>query len=319
MPLDPEIRQLLDDLAPVMGELDEQTPAEARALADEGMAACSGPGDQSVTAADRRVPGPAGEIPLRVYTPPGADGPRPVVVYLHGGGFVIGSIRSHDGLCRDLTAATGAVLVSVEYRLAPEHRFPAAVEDCWAALQWVHAHAAELGGDPARLAIAGDSAGGTLAGVTAMLARDHGGPALRCQLLVYPGIGVTEDQAAVRDNGEGYLLTERDIRWFMDHYLGPDGDDQDPRFDPIHAADLSGVAPAHIITCEYDPLRDGGLAYAARLRADGVTVTERCYEGLIHGAFGMEAVASASRQMIQDAAEILRAALATREAAPTGA
>ena len=317
MPLDPEMRKLLDDLASVTGELDEQTPAEARALADEGMVALSGPGDPSVTATDRRVPGPGGEIPVRVYTPPGA-GVRPVVVYLHGGGFVIGSIRSHDGLCRDLTAATGAVLVSVEYRLAPEHRFPAAVEDSFAALGWVHAHAAELGGDPARLAVAGDSAGGTLAGVTAMLAAEQGGPALRCQLLVYPGIGVTDDQAAVRDNGEGYLLTARDIVWFMEHYLGPMGDRHDPRFDPIYATDLSRVAPAHIITCEYDPLRDGGLAYAARLRADGVSVTERCYEGLIHGAFGVAAVSSASRQMIEDASAVMRAAL-SREAAPTGA
>jgi acetyl esterase len=318
MPLDPEIRKLLDDLAPVMGELDEQTPAEARALADEGMAAISGPGDPSVTSTDVRVPGAGGDIPVRVYTPAAAASPLPVVVYLHGGGFVIGSIRSHDGMCRDLTVATGAIFASVEYRLAPEHRFPAAVEDCWSALQWVHAHAAELGGDPDRLAIAGDSAGGTLAAVTAMLARDHGGPALRCQLLVYPGIGVTEDQASIRDNGEGYLLSTRDILWFRDHYLGPDGDDHDPRFDPIYATDLSGVAPAHVITCEYDPLRDGGQAYAARLRAHGVPVIERCYEGLIHGALGMEAVSAASRDMIHDASEVLRAALA-REAAPTNA
>ena len=319
MPLEPETRKLLDDLAPLMGELDEQTPDEARALADEGMVACSGPGDPAVTTTDHRAPGPGGDIPVRVYTPPGGGTSLPVVVYFHGGGFVIGSIATHDGVCRDLASESGAIVASVDYRLAPEHPFPAAVEDCWAALEWVHAHAGTFGGDPSRLAVAGDSAGGTLAAVTAMLAGERGGPTLRCQLLVYPGVGVTEDQASVQDNAEGYLLTLRDIVWFMGHYLGPDGDEQNPRFDPIYATDLSRVAPAHVITCEYDPLRDGGQAYAARLRADGVPVTDRCYEGLIHGAFGMQALVSASRGMIRDAAQVLRDALADRENATTRA
>jgi acetyl esterase len=178
----------------------------------------------------------------------------------------------------------------------------------------VHDHASALGGDPDRLAVAGDSAGGSLAAVVALLAKEHGGPRLRFQLLVYPGVGVTEDQAAMRDNAEGYLLTVRDIEWFMGHYLGPEADPQDPRFDPIYAADLTGVAPAHVITCEYDPLRDGGQAYAARLRASGVAVSERCYPGLIHGAFSLQAVVAASRSMIRDAGDVLRAALAPEPA-----
>ena len=309
MNLDPQVRALLDELATVTIDLDQQTPGEARQFADVGMPALTGPGDQTVSTLDVRAPGPGGDIPVRVYTPPGGPQSRPVVVFFHGGGFVIGSVDTHDAVCRDLAGGSGAVLASVDYRLAPEDPFPAPVDDCWAALQWVHDHAGTFGGDPERLAVAGDSAGGTLAAVVAMLSRDHGGPPLRFQLLVYPGVGVTEDQASVRENAEGYLLTRRDIDWFIGHYVGPDGDRQDPRVDPIYAADLSGSAAAHVITCEYDPLRDGGQAYAARLRADGVPVTERCYEGLIHGAFGMQAVVSASDAMIRDAADVLRAAL----------
>ena len=309
MTLDPQVRKVLDRLEALGNpELDELTPVEARELADAGFPPLAGPGAQDVTTTDRTFPGPAGAIPIRVYTPTGGERPRPVVVFFHGGGWVIGNIGTHDATCRDLTSAAGVVLLSVDYRLAPEHRFPAAVEDCFAALEWVHAHADEVGGTPDLVAVAGDSAGGNLAAVTAMLARDRHGPPLRFQLLVYPGVGVTEDQDSVRDNGEGYLLTQRDMEWFTKHYLGPEGDITDPRFDPIYA-DLTGVAPAHVITCEYDPLRDGGAAYAARLRACGVPVTERCYDGQIHGAFGMQAVVAASRDIIEDAGAVLRAAL----------
>ncbi len=317
MALDPQVRKVLDDLAALGNpELDEVTPAEARELADAGFPAMSGPGAQDVTTTDRTVPGPAGEIPVRVYTPVAGDAPRPVVVFFHGGGWVIGNIGTHDATVRDLTSDTGAVFVSVDYRLAPEHPFPAAVDDCFAALEWVHAHAGEIGADPDRIAVAGDSAGGNLAAVTAMLARDRNGPPLRFQLLVYPGVGVAEGQASVRDNAEGYLLTRRDIEWFTAQYIGPDVDPTDPRWDPIHA-DLTGVAPAHVITCEFDPLRDGGAAYAARLRECGVPVTEHCYAGQIHGAFGMQAVVAASRDIIRDAAAVLRDAL--REDVPVAA
>jgi acetyl esterase len=315
--LDPQVRKLLDDLAALGNpELDELTPVEARELANAGFPPLAGAGAQDVTTSDRTIPGPACEIPIRVYTPAGGDAPRPVVVYFHGGGWVIGNIETHDGTCRDLTSDSGAVIVSVDYRLAPEHRLPAAADDCFAALEWVHAHAAEIGGDPDLLAVAGDSAGGNLAAVTAVMARDRNGPPIRFQLLVYPGVGVGEEQASVRDNAEGYLLTRRDILWFTEQYLGPDGDPTDPRFDPIYA-DLTGVAPAHVITCEFDPLRDGGAAYAARLRECGVAVTERCYEGQIHGAFGMQAIVAASRDIIRDAGTVLRGAL--RQDLPVGA
>jgi acetyl esterase len=269
----------------------------------------SGPGDPDVTAVDATAPGPAPPIPVRIYTPAGGPGRRPLIVYYHGGGWVIGGLATHDGVCRDLAADTDAVIVSVEYRLAPEHQFPAAVEDAVAALEWAHDHAGDIGGDPARVAVAGDSAGGNLAAVVAMLAQQQHGPPLRFQLLVYPVVGVREEQASVRDNAEGYLLTRRDMEWFTTQYVGePDGL-EDPRFDPI-TGDLAGVAPAHIMTAEFDPLRDGGAAYAARLEEFGVPVTLRCYDGMIHGSFGMQAVVPASRDMIRDAATVLREALA---------
>jgi acetyl esterase len=306
MGLDPQVRQVLDHLESLGNpELDEITPVEARELANAGFPPLAGPGAPDVTTTDRTIPGPTGPMPIRVYTPAGHDAPRPVVVYFHGGGWVIGNLDTHDGTCRDLASDSGAIIVSVDYRLAPEDPFPAAVDDCLAALEWTHAHAAELGGDPGLMAVAGDSAGGNLAAVTAVLARDQAGPPVRFQLLVYPGVGVAEDQASLRDNGDGYFLTARDMEWFTVHYLGADGDRTDPRFDPIHA-DLTGVAPAHVITCEFDPLRDGGAAYAARLRECGVAVTERCYDGQIHGAFGMQAVVAASRDVIRDAGAALR-------------
>ncbi|MBK5289774.1 MAG: alpha/beta hydrolase, partial [Acidimicrobiia bacterium] len=198
------------------------------------------------------VPGPAGDIPIRLYRPEGAAS-KPVVVFFHGGGWVLGSLETHDATCRALAKEIDAVIVSVDYRLAPEHRFPAAVEDAYAALSWVHAHADELGGDPARLVVAGDSAGGNLAAVMAQLARESG-PALAAQLLIYPVTDHEFTSRSMEDNAEGYFLTRDAMRWFYANYLTTAAEGDDARVSPLRAPDLSGLPPAIVLTMEYDPL-----------------------------------------------------------------
>ena len=268
MPLDPQARSLLDQFeaagAPPFVEL---APDEARA-GFALLAEVSGPPEVAVPTEDRTVPGPAGEIPVRVYRPV-TDSALPVVVFFHGGGWVIGDLDSHDTVCHRLAAGVPAVVVSVAYRLAPEHRFPAAVEDCEAATRWVSDHAGALGGDPDRLAVAGDSAGGNLAAVVALRARDAGGPPLAFQLLVYPVTDATRSQPSYTENGTGYLLEADTMRWFYDHYLGG-ADPARADVSPLFAPDLAGLPPALVVTAEFDPLRDEGEAYAERLRQAGV-------------------------------------------------
>jgi acetyl esterase len=306
MPLDPQAQTLLDQLA-LMPQVPmaEQTPEGFRA-AFGMLAALSGEPDQVAGVEDRTIPGPAGEIPVRIYTPEGS-GPFPVLVFFHGGGFVIGDLDTHDGACRELCNGATAVVVAVDYRLAPEHPYPAAPEDCFAALQWVHANAASINGDPDRLAVAGDSAGGNLAAVISLMARDNGGPALRAQILVYPATDLTMSHPSIDENGEGYLLTKESMEWFMGHYR-PDVADQ--KASPMAAADLSGLPPALVITGEFDPLRDEGEAYAERLRAAGVPVVQTRYDGMIHGFFGLRAIFDASTKAMDEATRTLRDAFA---------
>ncbi|WP_181685471.1 alpha/beta hydrolase [Halorhabdus salina] len=229
---------------------------------------------------DGAIPGPEGEVPVRVYQPD-EPGPYPTLVYFHGGGFVFGSIATHDTLCRRLTRETGAVVVSVEYRLAPEHPFPAAVEDAFAATQWAAEHPDRLDSDGS-LVVAGDSAGGALAAGTALLARDRGGPEIDSQILFYPGVGFREEQHSVTQN-DGIVLASEDLVWFQECYYESDLDSHNPYADPTHARDLGGVAPATVVTAGFDPLRDGGIEYAERLEADGVAVTHRHEDDMIHG------------------------------------
>lgn len=309
MPVLPEIQTLLDQIASLGGPaLSDLEPAAARELL-ASFAQLGGDPRPVGSVVDRTVPGPAGDIPVRVYAP-GTAGVVPVLVWYHGGGWVIGDLDTTDHTARALCAEAGVVVVSVDYRLAPEGPFPAAVEDAWAALSWVAAHGAEIGADPTWVAVGGDSAGGNLAALVAIRARDEG-MALRHQLLVYPATDLTMSHPSIDSNGEGYFLTKADMLWFTDHYLGADrqhGDPASPEVSPLHVADLSGVAPAQVLTAEFDPLRDEGDAYAARLTEAGVAVDHVPHPGLVHGFFGMGFAAPAAAEAVSAAAARLAAA-----------
>jgi acetyl esterase len=257
---------------------------------------------------DRTVPGPGGDIPVRLYSP-AAEAVLPVVVYFHGGGWCIGNIASHDGVCRKLAAASGLTVISVDYRLAPEHTFPCAAEDCYAVTRWIAEHGSELGVDGSRLAVAGDSAGGNLSAVTAVIARDRSAPQISFQCLIYPATDATMSFASVKENGEGYLLTARDMVWFYDHYAGPAIDRKNPTLSPLYTPDLSGLPPALVLTAEYDPLRDEGEAYADALQQAGVSARASRYDGMIHGFFGLDAIVPAAAPAMEEAASALRNAL----------
>jgi acetyl esterase len=237
--------------------------------------------------ADRTIPGPSGDLPVRVFRPSAATG-LPMLLWFHGGGWVTGNLDTHDQLGRLLADDAGAVVVSVDYRLAPEAKFPAAADDCVAAYEWALEHAHEVGAD-GRVAIGGDSAGGNLAAVVALDARDRGLPQPLLQLLVYPVTDYELDSASMIDNGEGYFLEREGMRWFYDLYARTPADFDDPRFSPLRANDHSGLAPAVVITAEYDPLRDQGEEYARLLSAAGTPADAVRADGLIHGFFGMHA------------------------------
>lgn len=310
MGLDPQARALLDQVAAFgVPPLHTLSVAEAR-RATAAMAALQGEPEPIARVENRTIPGPAGEIPVRVYTP-SHDGPLPVLVYYHGGGWVIGSLETHDGTCRGLANAAGCVVVSVDYRLAPEHKFPAAAEDAYAAAVWVAEHAAALGVDAARVAVGGDSAGGNLAAVVSLMARDRGTPCLIYQLLVYPVTDAACDTASYRENADGYFLTRDMMQWFWNHYLPNDSDCRDPYHSPLRAARLNGLPPALMITAEFDPLRDEGEAYAERLRAAGVPVQLTRYHGMVHGFFGLGAALDQAKVAMADASAALGAAFAS--------
>ncbi|MCB0246313.1 MAG: alpha/beta hydrolase, partial [Anaerolineae bacterium] len=238
--------------------------------------------------ADRTIPGPAGPIPIRLYTPEG-PGPFPLVIFFHGGGFVVGDLDNDDMICRSLCHGVDCVVVSVDYRLAPEHKFPAAPDDCLAATRWAAEHAVEFNADPARIALAGDSAGGNLAAVTAMRIRDESGPRLCGQLLIYPMTDYhTPPAPSLVANASDYLVTRDMIIWFWGHYLNDASQANHPHAAPLRAPDLSGLPPALVITAEYDPLRDEGERYAQRLQEAGVPTVCTRYDGMIHGFFVLD-------------------------------
>ena len=311
MPLDRQARSFLERIAaqPAV-PLDRLTVEEAR----DALRTLFAPAGETVTAAavsEFEIPGAQGQpMAARLYRPRGsADRDCPLLLFLHGGGWVAGDLAAYDPLCRELSHAARCLVVAVEYRLSPEHKFPAAPLDSWAALRWVAQHARQLGADPERLAIGGDSAGGNLAAAVTQLARDNRGPALAFQLLVYPVTNHAFDTASYREFAEGYLLTRKGMQWNWNHYLPNDAAGATKLASPLRAADLAGLPPALVITAECDPLRDEGEAYAHRLREAGVTVVVRRYEGALHAFFSLGRYFDQGCEAVADAGAALRRAL----------
>jgi acetyl esterase len=257
---------------------------------------------------DITVPGAEGDLLGRVYSAV-TGAPTPVVVYLHGGGWVFGGAEAFDGLARALAAASGALVVAPEFRLAPEHPFPAALEDCMVATGWVQDHAAELGGDGTALAVAGDSSGGNLAAAVTLRARDAGRRGIGFQLLMYPALDPSLSTASYLENADDAFLSKSEMVWYWDRYLGPDGDRTDPHAAPLNAPDLKGLPPAHIVVAGHDVLRDEGEAYASRLREAGVPVTVARYDDMVHGFLSMTRYLDTGRAAIEEAGRVLADAL----------
>jgi len=305
--LDPQARALLDMIAQA-GRIpySEITPPQARAQYIELCRRTRKPAEFPVSVTDRAIPGPGGTLRTRLAVPRAAGpAPLPVLAYFHGGGWCIGDLDTHDAACRQLAVEAGCAVLAVDYRLAPEHRFPAAVEDCFAAVRFLAAEGRGLGLDPARIAVGGDSAGGNLAAVAALLARDAG-ISLKAQVLIYPATDFTEMRPSHDDYAEGFLLTRESIAWFGGNYL-PASQRGDWRASPILAPDHARLPPAIVIVGDCDPLRDESRAYAERLRAAGNEAEFHLYPGMIHGFFTMGgAIAAADRAIAQSAALLRR-------------
>lgn len=285
--VDPQVRKLLD-------QVDEMGIPPFHALSVESARdmyeTINAPPDEPepvADVADHAFETPHGEVPIRVYTPEG-EGPFPAIVFLHGGGWILGNLDTSDGTCRTLANEVGAIVISVDYRLGPEHPFPAGVEDAYAAVEWTAKYGDSVGVDTSRIAVAGSSSGGNLAAAVALMARDRDGPDLAHQLLFYPVLNhpAIAKMESYQENARGYLLEFEDLEYFYDHYIQRDADVRNPYAFPLQMRDLSDVASATVITAEFDPLRDEGVAYAERLADAGVAVDSKTYEGMIHGFVG---------------------------------
>jgi len=307
--LDPQVEEYLLGLSEEgVPPLYRLSTAEARRTYAE-LGTVDGPPEPVGAVEERTVPGPAGEVRLRTYTPAG-EGPWPVVAFFHGGGWMLGGLDTHDALCRALTNAADCVVAAVAYRRAPEHRFPAALEDCYAATGWLAANPEVVAGD-GRLAVAGDSAGGTLAAGVGLLARDRGGPDIHYQVLAYPAAEHAFDTASYEENAQGYFLTRADMERFWDAYLRSETDGHHPYASPLRGERLAGLAPTLVVTCGFDPLRDEGRALADRLAAAGVPTEQLAYDDQIHGFLTMlgDPDLDRAREAIDAVAARLRAGL----------
>ena len=305
MALYPMAKMILEQMeavgAPQMSTL---TPEEARVSTD--VSSLAGIPEAVASVEERHIPGPAGDIPIRIYTPQG-QGPFPALIYYHGGGWVVGNLDVVDVPCRQLANRTGCVVISVDYRLAPEHPFPAPAEDAYAAVEWVAANGDEIDVDSSKIAVSGDSAGGNLAAVVCLMAKDKGGPKISYQILFYPVTEHSYETKSYQENADGYFLTKDSMVWFWNHYLQQEEDGKNPYASPLLAEDVSGLPPALVVTAEYDPLRDEGEAYAKKLLDAGVGVTLKRYEGLIHGFIWMSGALPQGVEAIELAAEELKA------------
>ncbi len=299
MPLDPTVKIMLEQMAQAGGPtLTEMSPPDAREMYRNLQSTSPKPDVMSVTNMD------ANGIPVRVYKMSEAP-EQPAVVFFHGGGWVIGDLETHDGVCRQLANAADCTVIAVDYRLAPENPYPASIDDCYSATQWVAANAADLGINADRMAVAGDSAGGNLAACVSLKARDNAGPAICYQLLIYPVTDATMSAVSYEENKEGYMLTRDSMEWFWAAYTAGDHQD-DPYASPLAATDLTKLPPACVITAEFDPLRDEGEQYASALSASSVAVDVQRFDGMIHGFFGMTDILEGARQAMKLASSKLK-------------
>lgn len=309
MPLDPHARRFLDRLAASSPRASATIGVDERRVALEQLLGLTAR-EPVAAVLDATIPGPAGGLPVRLYAPQGASAaPLPGLVFFHGGGLVAGGLESHDAICRSLANATGWRLISVGYRLAPEAPFPAAVEDAWAATQWLAGHAAEMGIDSDRIGVCGDSAGGTLAAVVCQMAVSRGAPRLAVQVLLCPILDHADETDSRRSLAEGYFVDRGTLAHDLSHYLGTGQDRADPRISPLRAQCFEGLPPTCIHTAEFDPLRDEGELYARRLTQAGVRASYRCHAGMIHLFYGLRALIPSSAAAYESIAGDLRALL----------
>lgn len=313
MAIDPKVRAVIDAMEAAFPPLDitvsgTETRRRVKVAGEKVIPAAV---EQVAATGDEEIPGPLGPIPVRAYWPAeGHPGPRPMIVFFHGGGWVVCDLDSHDGICRSLANASGCIVVAVDYRLAPEHSFPIGVEDCYAATLWLAQHASHFGATPGQLAVAGDSAGGNLTAAVTLMARDRSGPRIAFQVLVYPVTDYSDDTESHRNTGEGYFLKSAEVMYYWGEYLADPADGAHPYASPLRAPDLRDLPPALVITAEFDPLRDEGEAYGAALRGAGVPVVVHRYDGMFHSFLSFLSVLDAASTAMAEIGSALRQAFA---------